>query len=60
MKGHGSGKSRPFGHVGESKGDLLLISVVDCFVDKEVELHGVEPMHGFVVGSIEHLGDTNA
>ena len=34
-------ESRPFGHVGESKSDLLLISVVDCFVDKEVELHGM-------------------
>ena len=38
------GKGRPFSHVRKGEGDLLIDIVVDCFVDKEVELHCVQPV----------------
>ena len=52
--------ARSFGHVGESKGDLLLIDVIDGFVNEEIKLHGMQPMHGLVIGSIEHFRDADA
>ena len=55
-EGHGPGEGGPLCHVGESKGDLLLVSVVDGIVNEEVE----QPVHRFVIGSIEHLGNTDA
>ena len=54
------GKGRPFGHVRESEGDLFIIIVVDRLVDEEVELHSVQPVLGFFVGSIERFGGTDA
>ena len=40
-EGRGPGEGRSLGHVGESKGDLLLISIIDGFVYEEVKLHSV-------------------
>ena len=54
------GKGRPFGHVRESEGDLFIIIVVDRLVDEEVELHSVQPMLGFFIGSIERLRGADA
>ena len=54
------GKSRSFGHIGESKSDLLIVIVIDCLVDKEVELHSVKPVLGLLVRSIERFGGTDA
>ena len=59
-EGRCPGKGRPFSHVREGEGDLFVIIIVDCFVDKEVELHGVQPMLGFFIGSIECLGGADA
>ena len=59
-EGRCPGKGRPFSHVREGEGDLFVIVIVDCFVDKEVELHGVQPMLGFFIGSIERLGGADA
>ena len=59
-EGRGPSEGGPLGHVGESKGNLLLVSVIDSFVNEEVELHGVQPMHGLVIGSVEHFRNTNA
>ena len=59
-EGHGPGEGGPLCHVGESKGDLLLVSVVDGLVNEEVELHGMQPVHRFVIGSIERLGNADA
>ena len=35
------GEGRPFGHVQEGEGDLFVVGVIDCFVNKEVELYSV-------------------
>ena len=43
-KGRCPGKSRSFSHVREGKSDLLVIIVLNHFVDKEIKLHGVQPM----------------
>ena len=43
-KGRCPGKSRPFSHVRKSKGDLLIVIVIDRFVNKEVKLHSVQPV----------------
>ena len=51
---------RPFGHVRKSKSDLLIVIVIDCLVDKEVELHSVQPVLRFFIGSVERLGGTDA
>ena len=37
----GPSEGRSLGHIQESKGDLLLVSVVDGFVYEEVKLHSV-------------------
>ena len=54
------GKGRPFGHVRESEGDLFIIIVVDRLVDKEIELHSVQPVWGLLVRSVERLWGTDA
>ena len=59
-KGQGPSEGGSLGHVGESKGDLLLVGVIDGFVNEEVELHGMQPMHGLVIGSIKHFGNADA
>ena len=59
-KGRCPGKSRPFSHVREGKSDLLIIIVVDHFIDKEVKLHGVQPVLGLFIRSIKCFGGTDA
>ena len=43
-EGRCPGKSRSFSHIRKSESDLLIVIVVDRFVDKEVKLHGVQPV----------------
>ena len=59
-KGRCPGKSRPFSHVRKGESDLFIVVVIDRFVDKEVELHSVQPVLGLFVGSIERLGGADA
>ena len=59
-KGRCPGKGRPFGHVREGESDLFVIIIVDRFVDKEIKLHSVQPMLGFFIGPVEHLGGADA
>ena len=60
LEGCCPGKGRPFSHVREGEGDLFIIVIVDRLVDKEIKLHAVQPMLGFFIGSVEHLGGTDA
>ena len=53
-------KGRPFGHVREGEGDLFVIVIVDRLIDKEIELHSVQPVLGFFVISIERFGGADA
>ena len=46
-------EGRSFGHVGEGEGDLFAVGVVDFLVDKKVELYCIQPLGGFVIGSIK-------
>ena len=55
-KGRCPSKGRPFSHVREGESDLFVVIVIDRFVDKEVELHSVQPVLGFFIRSIERLG----
>ena len=59
-KGRCPSKGRPFSHVREGEGDLFVIVIVDRLVDEEVELHSVQPMLRFLIGSIERFGGTDA
>ena len=59
-KGRCPGKSRPFSHVRESKSDLLIIIVIDRFIDKKVKLHSMQPVLGFFVRSVERFGGADA
>ena len=59
-KGCCPGKGRSFGHVREGESDLFVVIVVDRFVDQEVELHSMQPVLRFFIGSIERLGGTDA
>ena len=59
-EGRCPGKGRSFSHVGKSKSDLLIIIVIDRFVDKEVELHSVQPVLGFFIGAVERFGGADA
>ena len=54
------GEGRTLGHVGQGKGDFLVVNVVDSFIDEEVELYGVQPLSGLVVGSIKGFRCSNA
>ena len=40
-EGGGPGEGGPLHHVREGKGDLFFVGIVDGFVDKEVEPHGM-------------------
>ena len=59
-EGRCPGKGRPFGHVREGKGNLFVVVVVDRFVNKEVELHSVQPVLGFFIGAVKCFGGTDA
>ena len=59
-EGRGPSEGRSFGHVQKSKSDLLIVIVVNCFVDKEVELHSVQPVLRFLIGSIERFRGADA
>ena len=53
------GEGGALGHVGQGKGNLLVVIVIDFFIDKEVELYGVQPLSGLVVGSIKGFWCSN-
>ena len=38
---------------------MLLVSVIDSFVNEEVELHGMQPVHGFVIETVKHFGNAD-
>ena len=59
-EGHCPGKGGSFGHVGKCESDLLIVIVIDHFVDKEVELHSMQPMLRLLIGSIERFGGADA
>ena len=59
-EGRSPSKGRSLGHVREGKGDLLIVIVIDSFVDKEVKLHGVQPVLGLFIGSVERFGGADA
>ena len=59
-EGRSPSKGRSFGHVSKGESDLLVVIVVDRFVDKEVKLHSVQPVLGFFIGSVERLGSADA
>ena len=58
-EGRSPGEGRPFGHVREGESNLFIVIIIDCFVDEEVKLHGVQPVLRFFIGSIECFGGTN-
>ena len=49
-----------FGHVGQGKGDFLVVVIVDLFVNKEVESYSAQPLGGLIVGSIKGFQSSNA
>ena len=53
-------EGRSFGHVREGESNLFVIVVIDCFVNKKVELHGVQPVLGFFIRSIKRFRDADA
>ena len=59
-KGCCSSKSRSFSHVREGESDLFVVIVVNRFVDKEIKLHGVQPVLRLLIRSVECFGGTNA
>ena len=58
--GRGPSEGRSLRHVREGEGDLLFVSVIDGFVDQEVELYGMQPVLRLVIGSVECFRDANA
>ena len=54
------GLCRSFGHIGEGKGNFLCIGVVYFLVYCKVEHDGVEPLNGFLIGSIKGFRGANA
>ena len=59
-KGRCPGKGRPFSHVREGKSDLLIIIVVNRFVDEEIKLHGMQPVLGLFIRPVKCFGGTDA
>ena len=53
------GEGRSFGHIGQGKGDFLVVVIIDFFVNEKVELYGVQPLGGFVIGSIKGFQCSN-
>ena len=45
LEGSCPSEGRSLGHIGQGEGDFL--------IDEEVKLYGIQPLGGFVVGSIE-------
>ena len=58
-EGRCPGEGRSFGHVQEGESNLFVDVVIDCFVNKKVELHGVQPVLGFFIRSIKRFGDAD-
>ena len=59
-EGRCPGKGRSFGHVREGESNLFIVIVVDCFVNKEVKLHSMQPVLRLFIGSIECFRDADA
>ena len=47
------GKGGSFSHIGEGEGNHFVVGVIDFVVDEEVEAYSVQPLGGFLVGSIK-------
>ena len=47
------GKGRSFSHIGEGEGNHFVVGVIDFVVDEEIEAYSVQPLGGFLVGSIK-------
>ena len=52
-------EGRSFGHVGEGESNYFAVGVVDFVIDKQVEAYGIQPLGGFVVGSIKGFRCSN-
>ena len=52
-------EGRSLGHVGQGKGDFLVVIIVYFLVDEQVELYGIQPLSGFLVGSIKGFQSSN-
>ena len=59
-KGRCPGKGRPFGHVRKGESDLFIVVIIDRLIDEEVELHSVQPVLRFFIGSIKRFGGADA
>ena len=57
--GGGPDKGGPVDHVGEGEYNHLVISIIDFFIDKEVEADCIQPLQGFLVGSIKGFRGSN-
>ena len=53
------GEGGTLGHVGQGEGNFLVVIVVDFFIDAEVELYGIQPLSGLVIGSIKGFRCSN-
>ena len=41
------------GHIGQGEGDFLIVIIIDFLIVEEVVLYGIQPLGGFVVGSVK-------
>ena len=48
------------GHVGEGKGDHLVIGVIDFVIDEEVEAHSIQPLIRFLIRSVKGFRGSDA
>ena len=40
-------------HVGKGEGNHFVVGVIDFVVDEEVEAYSIQPLGGFVIGSVK-------
>ena len=46
-------ESGSLGHVGKGEGNHFVVGVVDFLINEKVEACGVQPLGGFIIGSIK-------
>ena len=59
LEGGCPGEGGSFGHVRQSKGDFLVVIIIDLFVDEEVESYGIQPLGGLFIGSVKGFWCSN-